>query len=171
MTLSSPVKLAALALLALVLGTAGVFLLLASNHSASTTSAPPKVIKVIAVQPQARAARPRTTKPKLQLDPNLPAPLRNGLERSREVVAFVYSPSSPIDRTLLAEVRAGARAAHVGFVALNVQLEPVAAATFAWANSPADPATLVVRRPGKVVFMLQGPTDRETVAQAAARTR
>lgn len=168
MTLPAPVKIVALACLALVLGVAGVFLLVSSKHKASATSTPPKIVKVIAVSPH---TTPTHHAPKLQLDANLPAPVRNGLERSREVVAFVYSPSSPTDRALLTEVRAGARAAHVGFVALNVQVEPVAAATFGWANSPADPATFVVRRPGKIVFTLQGPTDRETVAQAAARTR
>jgi hypothetical protein len=167
MTLSNPVKIVALAALALALGAAGVFTLVARGGSSSPPSTPPAVVKVIPV------ASSHTTplahpKPKLVLDPNLPAPVSHGLRLSKEVVAFVYSPASATDRALLAEVRAGAHAAKVGFVALDVQKESVAAAVYGWSSSTADPAVLVVRRPGKVVFSLNGPTDRDSVAAAAA---
>jgi len=172
MTLSTPIKLAALAGVALLLGAAGLFTLLSAQHGAAATAAPPAV-NVIAVQPAHTTTRATPPKPKLQLQlsSNLPTPVRVGLERSREVVAVVYSPTSAVDRGLVAEVRAGARAAHVGFVALNVQNEPTAAAVYGWAASAADPAVLVVRRPGKILFTLHGPTDRDAVAQAAVSAK
>lgn len=171
MTLSTPVKIIALAGLALALGAAGMFTLLGPHATTPATGSAPNVIKVVTVPPATQKPHKQPAHSKLRLDPNLPIPVRDGLRRSREVVAFVYSPAAASDRALLADVRAGAHAAHARFVALNVQIEPIAAAVFGWTASPADPAVLVVRRPGKVVFTLQGPTDRDAVAQAAADAR
>lgn len=170
MTLSTPIKIVTLAGLAVALALAGAFTLLASSHRGGAAGTISPIVKVITTQP-AHAPHARSAKPKLQLTPNLPAPVRRGLERNREVVAVVYSQESAIDRRLLVEARSGARAAKVGFVALNVQNEPIASAVFGWASSVGDPAVLVVRRPGKIVFTLQGPTDRDTVAQAAANAK
>jgi hypothetical protein len=168
LTLSTPLKIVALAGLALVLGAAGVFALTARGGSSSSSTPPAATVEVVPVTP-AQTTTP--AKPKLVLDPGLPAPVSHALRSSKEVVAFVYSPASAIDRALLAEVRAGARAAKVGFVALNVQKEPIAAAVYGWSSSAADPAVLVVRRPGKVVYSVNGPTDRDSVAQAASSAR
>jgi hypothetical protein len=172
MTLSTPLKVLGLAALALALAGAGVVTLLLghvrpSHHHAAATAAPPAAHPT-APKPVTPAVPP---KPAVQLVAGLPAPLHAALLRSREVVAFLYVPSSPDDRALLTQVRGGAHDARVGFVALNLHDPQVAEAAFAWAHSSAAPATFVVRRPGNAVFSIQGLTDRTAVAQAAASAR
>lgn len=173
MTLSTPLKVLGLAALALALAGAGVVSLLLGHarpwhHSAATTVTPPAAHHTATPKPVTPAAPP---KPVIQLAAGLPAPLHAALLRSREVVAFLYVPSSPDDRALLAQVRGAAHDAHVGFVALNVHDPQVAEAAFSWARSSAAPATFVVRRPGNAVFSIQGLTDRTAVAQAAASAK
>jgi hypothetical protein len=170
MTLSTPIKVLALAGLALILAVGGVVMLVVrpSHTAAPVVQVPVKVIKVSAPATH-HAARP--AKPKILLEDGLPAAVHQKLLLSREIVAYVYTGASIADRSLLAQVRQGAHAAGVPFVALNVTNEKVAESVFGWAATTADPAVLVVRRPGKVVFQLAGPTDSQTVAQAAASAR
>jgi hypothetical protein len=171
MTLSMPVKIVALVGLALALGAAGVLFLVSSNSKAPAAT-PPKThaptVRVVQIH-STKVVNHAPAKPKLQLDSNLPKPLLQSLQHSREVVAFVYSPASATDRALLLEAKAGAKLAGVGFVALDVQQEVIAEAVYGWAGSTEDPDTLVVRRPGTVAFTLAGTIDRDAVAQAATR--
>ena len=170
MTLSTPVKVLALAGLALILGAGGVVMLVAHpSHKAAPT--PSAVIPVVHVVTHHTVAPKPAPKPKLQLDPNLPTPVRQKLQLSRETVAYVYTGASAADRALLTQVRKGAHAAGVPFVALNVTNEKLAESVFGWTATTADPIVLVVRRPGKIVFQLAGLTDSQTVAQAAASAR
>jgi hypothetical protein len=178
MTLSTPIKVVALVGLALILGAAGL-MLLASNKGATSSAAPPAqhtaVTKVVhigtpAVRPAVHhAARP--AKPKLVLDPTLPTGVAHKLMLSHELVAFVYTGASASDRALLMQARQGAHDARVPFVPLNVTDEKTADAVHIWTGSAVDPAVLVVKRPGKIVFQLTGPTDSQTVAQAAASAK
>jgi len=175
MTLSTPVKVIALAGLAVILAGIG-FLLLASRPTTSSISVPPvkhAAAKVARIAPPTRppAVHHVAARPKLVLDPSLPPAVAHKLRLSREVVAFVYTGASVNDRALLQQVHKGARDAGVAFVALNVTDEPTAAAVYGWAATSADPNTLVVKRPGKIVFQLEGPTDSQAVAQAAASAR
>jgi len=173
MTLSTPVKVLALAGVALILASAGG-LMLASRSSSSPTPvvvqhpAPTKVVHVASPVKPKPAVHVHHRTP-LALDPDLPAPVARKLHLSRETVAFVYTGASASDRALLVQVRAGAHAAGVPFVALNVTDEKTAVAVRGWTSSSEDPVVLVVERPGKIVFQLEGPTDTQTVAQAAAR--
>ena len=171
MTLSTPLKVLGLAALALALAGAGVVTVLLGHvrhtHHATPTVTP-TTVHTTAPKPATPAAPP---KPVIHLTAGLPAPLHAALLRSREVVAFLYVPTSPDDRALLAQVRNGAHDAHVGFVALNAHDAQVAEAAFSWAGSSAVPATFVVRRPGNSVFSIQGLTDRTAVAQAAASAK
>jgi hypothetical protein len=172
MTLSTPVKVIALAGLAVILA-AGGFLTLAAKHghaaaTPATVAAPPKVITVSTNVVTHHAA---PAKPKLQLDPSLPAPVRAKLQHSKTVVAFVYTSLAASDRAELADVRAGAHQAHVPFVALDVTHERIADAVYTWTQSAADPQVLVVKRPGTIAFQVAGLTDQQTIAQAAANIR
>jgi hypothetical protein len=144
-------------------------LLLASKHGTPAAATVPLQVVHVKAPVVHHAARP--VQPRLQLDPNLPTAVRQKLERTREVVAFVYTGASADDRALLQEARAGARAARVAFVPLNVMDERVAESVFGWASSTADPQVIVVRRPGTIVFQTENPVDRDTVAQAAAGAR
>ncbi len=169
MTLSTPVKIVALAGLALVLGLGGIVLLF-GKHSPSPSAA-------AAVTPPAAKAHftvkvaPKPHKPVVHLLPGLPSVLRSALEKRQVAVVAIFSSKNTSDRSLLAEARAGAHQAHAAFVAANVALEDVALGVATWSHNPASPAVIVVRRPGKVVFAVSGPTDSATVAQAALTSR
>ncbi|HEY5294058.1 MAG TPA: hypothetical protein VIJ70_01115 [Gaiellaceae bacterium] len=167
MTLSTPVKIVTLAALALALALGGLLILTTNRRTG--TSVPPRIAP--AQQPVIRVtANPKPApqvKPKLVLDPSLPSPLRRALLHNRQVVAVVYSSAIAGDRAALVEARAGAHAAHAGFAALDVRNESVASSVATWMTVHADPAVLVVRRPGTVVFSVAGLADRQTVAQAA----
>jgi hypothetical protein len=169
MTLSLPIKVAALAAVALLLGAAGVatfFLGHRSQTPARVATPPARPTTTPAVQHHVAPPKPRVL-----LAPGLPAPLHTALMRSREVVAFVYSPRSADDVALLAQVRKGARQAKVGFVALDVRNAALASALYTWTGGASDPATYVVRRPGNTVFTIPGLTDSTAVAQAAGNAK
>ena len=170
MTLSTPVKVIALAGLALVLGAGGIVMLTAKHSSpAAQASTPPAKVVTVSVATTHHAVRP--AKPKLQLDPSLPSLVRAKLEHSKKVVAFVYTGLAADDRAELVAVRAGAHDAHVPFVALDVTRETIADQVYSWTSSTTDPNVLVVTRPGTIVFQVGGLTDRQTVASAAATAK
>jgi hypothetical protein len=163
MTLSLPVKVVALAGLCCALGLAGLLALTAARHRSTSTSA--------AVVTQPAAPRHTAPRPKLHLASGLPTPLYRALERSRTVVAVLYAPHVTRDVEVLAAGLQGAQDAHVGFAPLDVSRRAVALSLATWQPQAADPAVLVVRRPGVVVTELDGWSDRAMVAQAAADAR
>lgn len=184
MTVSTPVKIVALAGLAIALGLGGVALLLKGHAKASggTVTPPPVTHHAASAAPAARVPAPAhaavkattqaTPKPKpaVKLDPSLPPFIRQALLHHPVAVVAVYSSKDAVDRSVLAEARAGAHTAGAGFAAANVALEAVAAELATWSTADvADPAVLVLERPGRVVFSLTGAVDREMVAQAATR--
>jgi hypothetical protein len=167
MTLSTPVKIVALAALALLLGLGGV-LMLSAKHAPAAISVPPIVHHVVqaTVVSKAAPAKTKAVKPRVVLQPGLPSIVRLALERNANAVIVVYSSRVPADRAIRAEALAGAHLAHAAFVPADVANNGIAAGVASWSASIADPAVLVVRRPGRVVFGARGLTDRLTVAQA-----
>lgn len=162
MTLSTPVKIVALAALAIALGLGGLLVL--THGSSPSAAVTPVAVHVPHVTVKV------APKPQLHLDPGLPSVVRSALEKRAVAVVAIYSSQSATDRSLLAAARAGAHEAHAAFVAANVALEGVALGVSTWAG-PADvPAVVVVRRPGRIVFAA-GLTDSATVAQAATTSR
>lgn len=171
MTVSTPVKVVALAALALVLGLGGVVLLFgkhSSSPSAAAAVTPPAVKAHFTVKV---APRPKPQKPAVHLLPGLPAVVKSALLKRPVAVVAIFSPKTASDRALLAAARAGAHQAHAAFVAANVSVESIASGVATWSEVARDPAVIVVRRPGKVVFAISGPTDSATVAQAALTSR
>ena len=78
---------------------------------------------------------------------------------------------SQIDRMTLAEAQAGARAAGVPYVqidVLNAQLGRAIARTFGVVEPP---ATLIYRRPTALFLKLDGYADSATIAQAAENAK
>jgi hypothetical protein len=117
-------------------------------------------------KPKARAART------VKLPANgLPDAVNRALLHHDVVVVSLYDPQAVVDAASLGEAQAGAKLANVGFVPLNVlsqkQAEPLAKKL----GVLPDPALLVFRRPGDLVFRVNGFADRDTVAQAAANAR
>jgi hypothetical protein len=166
MTLSTPVKIVALAALALALGLAGAVLMLA-GHSAAA-SAPP-VVQHTTPMVAHKTVKPH--KPKVVLDPSLPLNVRRALLRDAVAVIAVYNSRTAGDHAVLAAARTGARQAHAAFAAADVSREGVAEGVATWSSNVVDPGVIVVRRPGKIVFAVTGPTDEQTIAQAALTAR
>jgi hypothetical protein len=165
-TLSPPVRIVGLAGLLLALAGAAALEYPKLTHRVASPLAPARTVPVTTPAPAPAARAPAPAKP-IEL-PGVPPAVSAALRRHATVVAFVYSPSSPGDIALLAQVRAGARDAHAAFVPLDVERDAVAVDVYAWTKKPADPEVLVVKRPGRVAFAIEGATDRTAVAQATA---
>jgi len=134
------------------------------------TAAPTKHVAPVKPTKGSAPARPAakpTPKPALVSANGLPMALVTALEAHPVIVVALYDPQSRVDGISLAEARAGAAAAQVGFVPLDV-LAPAQAGPLAkLLGVLPDPAVLVYRRPGDLVGRFDGFADRDTVAQAA----
>lgn len=169
---------------------AGFFLL--SRGQASSSAATPHVIvplskrthgtvKKHAVKPAVR--KPASHKPvnkpvnkpvqkPVQKQPaetanGLPAALAAALVRNKVVVVSLYAPRVELDDMSTREARAGAAAAGVGFVAIDVLNEGQSRSLTKLLGVLEDPAVLVFRRPGDLVIRFSGFADKQTVLQAA----
>jgi hypothetical protein len=120
--------------------------------------------------PKPAPAKPAPAKPVAKpIDTHgLPRVLAAALADSRVVVVGLYDPDSELDELSLAEARAGAKAAGVGFVALNVFAEAQSRPLVEKLGALENPGILVYRRPDTLYARISGFADSETVAQAAA---
>jgi hypothetical protein len=128
-----------------------------------TPAAKPRPVPVAPPAPPARAAEP--------VEDGLPKVLSAALNDHRVVVVGLYDPQAAVDEIALAEARAGAAAAGVGFVALNVFAESQSRPLLELLGTLENPSVLVYRRPNTLFARIGGFADRETVAQAAANAR
>ena len=126
--------------------------------SASTPTQPTQA-------PTAPAAKPAV--PKVVLLAGVPQAIASKLMHSRVTVVSVYSGTSTIDHASLAQARAGAKAAGVGFARLNVLDEKAAAQLQAFGGTMTTPTVLVVKRPGRIVSKFESLVDSAVVEQAA----
>jgi hypothetical protein len=101
----------------------------------------------------------------------LPLTIDSALKKHAVVIVSVFDPESYTDAISYAEAKAGASDAGVGFVGVSLLDNPIAAALTSALPSggllPA-PGVLIYRRPGTLVQRMDGFTDRDVVAQAAA---
>ena len=108
-----------------------------------------------------------TTKP-VELLPGLTPQVAAALREHDVVVVSLFDPQARVDQISLAEASAGAKAAHAGFVPLDVLRQGQAGPLVRQLGVLPDPAVLVYRRPGDIVARFDGFADRDTVAQAVA---
>ena len=104
------------------------------------------------------------------VDPLLPSSLRWALAKHGIAVVTFWDPQAAVDEISVAEAKAGAADARVGFVLVNVLDNKVAGPLTALLPSGdmlPDPGVLVYRAPGKIVYRFDGFLDRDAVAQAA----
>ena len=191
LTLSPPIRYAALAaLLVAVLVGGGMTMLGHGGKSSSVASptvikhhpfgagakkatAPAKKQASPQVKPKTRPhapAAPRVTDRAIviaALAAGLPKPIATALGRQKTVVVELYNPYSEVDGIAFAEARAGAKMAGVGFVPLNVLSEAQVGKLTQMLGLLPDPGLLVYIRPGTLVARISGFADKETVAQAA----
>lgn len=135
-------------------------------HRTSTTAA-------TATKPAAPADRPakHALKAPVVAKNGLPTVIDQALRSHRIVVVSVFDPQSSTDAISYAEAKAGASDARVGFVGISLLDNPLAAAlTTALPGGGLLPApgVLIYRRPGTLVERIDGFTDKDVVAQAAA---
>jgi hypothetical protein len=184
LTLSPPVKIAALCgLLAVVMIPAGLMFM--GRSSGSSDAAPPHVLNRHpfghapathkAAKPAAKKAAPVAPKPTVDraaiavaVKAGLPTPVAQALGRSGAVVVSLYDPYSQVDGISFAEARAGAALAHVAFVPLNVLSQAQVGKLTEQLGLLPDPGVLVYVRPARLAVKIGGFADKETVAQAAA---
>jgi hypothetical protein len=165
MTMPTLLKLTALAAIAAGLGALGFTVLLKHHAPAVIPAVVPAHHSPTAPSPPIRKPSPPSP------ESTLPAVLRHALAGHRVVVAVLYAPGVPGDAAAVEAARQGATEAHVGFTALNVRNEAVAKAMALKLPGSSDPSVLLVARPGKIVTLLAGFTDRAVVAQAARDAR
>ena len=97
----------------------------------------------------------------------MPAALAAALSKNQVVVVSLYAPKVELDNMAMREAQAGAAAAGVGFVALNVLKERQSRPLTKQLGVLEDPAVLVYRRPSELVIRFSGFADKQTVFQAA----
>ena len=101
----------------------------------------------------------------------LPVPVARALQRHRVVVVSLFAPNAAVDRLSKAEAEAGAEAAGVGFVALDVLERENAEPLGTKLGVIKAPSVLVYTRPAELFVELDGFADMATVAQAADNAR
>jgi hypothetical protein len=170
--MSTDVPIRIVALVAVLLAAAAAaFALLVLGHSRAKPGAPAASKTPVAKTPAAKPPAVHQKAPAApRLTPGLPAPIAFALTRHPAVVVALYGRGAA-DRGAVAEARAGASLAHVNFIALDVMKRRYADAMAAFAGSLAEPAVIVVRRPGTIVRRFDGVQDRQVVAQAAHDVR
>jgi hypothetical protein len=132
-----------------------------TKQAVTPTAKPkPKPVPVVPV------AKPKPAEPKP--DNGLPAVLNAALAQNRVVVVGLYDPASAVDKISLDEARAGAKAAGVGFVAINVFAEAQSRPLVKLLGALENPGVLVYRKPDTLFARFSGFADGDTVAQAAA---
>jgi len=192
LTVSRPVQIFALVAVIAAVG-GGAMLMLKPKQAATAPvvlSKSPATPAKPTVAPTAPAAKPKPAATKYPATPAVPravqvakVPARvvgaNGLPLAIDkalrthaiVVVSLFDPESSTDAISYAEAKAGAADAKVGFVAISLLDNPIAAALTSSLPSggllPA-PGVLVYRRPGMLVQRIDGFADRDVIAQAAA---
>jgi hypothetical protein len=140
--------------------------------TAVKVTTPHKKVTAVKVQPKpaakvvaAAAAAPAAATP--TPSNGLPPRVAEALREFPVVVVALYSPEASVDATSLGEAAAGAKAAKVGFLAINV-LDQAQVSPFTDAFGVLqDPTLLIYARPGTLTFKVDGFADRQVVAQAA----
>jgi len=179
LTVGRPIQIVALVgLLAALAGGAALTL----KHHGAPAAAPAVVEPAAPVSHQTHAAakpvshpapRPKPVRqaPPLVAANGLPMPLVNALRKHRIVVVSLVDPQSSTDAVSYFEARAGAAAAHAGFLGVSVLNANVAGpltSLLPGGGLLPDPGLLIYRRPGSLVQRIDGFADRDAVAQAAA---
>lgn len=155
---------ALVALLVVVLGGAAIYLMHGSSQPTTATTPTP--------QQPATPAHHVATKP--HVNPLLPAPVRSALENHLVVVVATYNPAVSTESLAVAEARAGATEAGVGFVLVDLRNDAVAGpltALLPEGQILPNPGFLIYKRSGDVIYRTDGYLQRLLVAQAIKQAK
>jgi hypothetical protein len=172
-TLSPPVRLAALVGALVLTGlAAAVFLLgrgLVGEDPAQLATPAPEVRTT--PKPTAPTHAPATPRAKpARVASGFPPAIDHALRYSRVVVISVTVPGAAVDAVVRREARAAATTARARFVSLTAANERALSGLFAKTGVLPAPAVVVVKRPGVVVATFS-VTDAATITQAVAQAR
>jgi hypothetical protein len=139
----------------------------------ATAPARPKAVKPkVAAVPAAPVRKPVEAPKGDPVDAHgLPLVLSRALAKNPVTVVALYDPSAELDELALAEARAGAADAKAAFLAINVFNEPQVRPLAQLLGVLNSPSLLVYKRPNTLFVRIDGFSDRQTVAQAAANAR
>jgi hypothetical protein len=171
LTLSPPTRIAALVGALVLTGLAAIVFLVgrgAISGESSGDSTAPIVKTAPRITPPTTTARPRAATPRAVT--GFAAKIDHALRHSRVVVVSVSMPGAAVDRVVLKEARAGARASHAAFVSISAANERAVSGLVAKTGILPSPAVVIVKRPG-VVTTTFSVTDAGTIAQAVAQAR
>jgi hypothetical protein len=118
-------------------------------------------------EPIAVAPTPPVAAVSEEVEPEPKSPLERKLGKHPVVVVALYSPDSAVDALATREARAGAQAAGVGFLAVDVTDEAAVSPLTTLIDAREAPALVVFQRGLEIATLIGGYVDRETVAQAA----
>jgi hypothetical protein len=173
MTLSPPVRVAAIVAALVLTGLGAVVFLLggrAGDDTGSTVTPATNPTAHTPAKPATTPHKPALARKQPVLAPDLPRPVALAFRNRRVVVVAVYIPGSAVDSSVRNEARAGARMSLAGFVPISAASENALAKIVAKAGVLPAPAVVIMRRPGIAVTTL-GVADRQTVAAAVAQAK
>ena len=172
MTLTPPIRVAAVVGALLATGLVAFVFLIGRGAPGSDAAAPttPATTPSTHVIPS-KASRPRGAAPRVVVTKSgFPAPIDRAIRRRGVAVVAVYMPRAAVDAAVRREARAGAVRSRAGYVAISALNERLVRGLVAKTGVLPAPAVLVIKRPGVVTATLS-VTDRETIAQAVAQAR
>lgn len=160
-------------LLVLVVVAAGGYMV--TRHKSTTPTTTPAV-----TTPAAKSTPTQTTPTPSKAHTHTVAPLRThglptsvarALQKHAVVVVAVTTPRGQDETFERAEAQAGAAAAGVGYVSIDVFHQRAGTAILRKLGVSDTPEILVVKRPGTVKSDFKGWVDRDVVVQAATDAR
>jgi hypothetical protein len=157
----------------LVLCAGGYFFVLAGHKSQSstTTSTPTRTTHATTTPAPTKAHPHAASRVAIAASHGLPLAVAQALNKHSIVVVSLTAPHSDVDQMAGAEAQAGAHAAKVGYVNIDVYHQGPGSAVLRKLGVVDTPDVLVVKRPYNIFHEFKGFVDRDVVQQAVADAR
>jgi len=168
-TISPQARIVALVGVLLIVLGGSAFYVMHRHTQPQTVTTPPAQQQTQHPTPTPRVHIVRPT-----VDPLFPTPLRNALEHNAIVVVGFYNPDAPVGSATITEAQAGAAAAHVGFLRVNLLDDAVAGPLTALLPAGQllpNPGIVIYKRPGTILYRSDGYLDRAAVVEAVQGSR
>ena len=143
----------------------------ASSTPAVTTPAHTRTTPSTSTPTKAHSHVATSTVTAVAIQHGLPVPVARALAKHRVVVVSLFAPHSEVDTIARNEAQAGALAAGVGFVPIDVFHQRPGTAILRKLGTVNTPDVLVVKRPYLIYSQFPVFADRDVVEQAVADAR
>jgi hypothetical protein len=152
----------------------GYFVVAGHKSQSSTTTSTPAPTRHSTTTPAPAPSKVHphaATRIAIAVNHGLPLAVAQALGKHSIVVVSLSSPHSDVDQIAGAEARAGAHAAGVGYVNIDVYHQRPGSALLRKLGVVDTPDVLVVKRPYNIFHVFPGFVDRDVVQQAVADAR